>query len=129
MRADRLQPDPARSHRGRGEGGQAAVSLVATLPALLVAIAVVAQAGLIGFAAWSAATAARAGARAELIGAAPEAAVRAALPRALSRDARVRADAAGVEVRLRAPRLLPIAPTVPVVAEAGLDPGGGDGGQ
>jgi hypothetical protein len=128
-----LLPEPRRrdlASRTAGQRGQAAVSLLATLPALLAAIAIVAQVAVIGFAAWSAATAARAGARAELIGTKPEAAVRAALPPALARAARVRLDrGGGVEVRVRAPRLLPIAPSVPVVAAAGLDPEAGDGAR
>lgn len=87
---------------------------------------VVAHLVVAGYALWSAGAAARAGARAELVGGDPRAAARSALPQPLRSSARV--DTAGpVEVAVEAPALLPGAPAVELRAAARLDPGGGDG--
>lgn len=111
-----------------GEGGQAAVSLIAVVPALvLVALAMV-QFALAGHAALSAANAARAAARASYAGSDPESAARAALPSSLREGARVSTDEEGAEVELRAPRALPFLPAIPVSASALLGPEGGVAG-
>jgi hypothetical protein len=109
------------------EGGQASVSLLATLPALLLASALLAQIALIGYAAWSAGNAARAAARAAHIGADPEAAARAALPGGLRRAARTELGEGRGEVRVdvRPVRLLGALPTPRVGASAALEPGAG----
>lgn len=67
------------------------MELVAILPALLLCAVVAAHALSAGWALWSAANAARAGARAQLVGADARAAARRALPVALRRGSRVRA--------------------------------------
>ena len=87
--------------------GQASVEMVATLPAVLVIGALVWQLALAGHAAWMCAHAARAGARAEVVGADGRAAARSALPDGLERGMRVeRRDAGGVRVKVRIPLLL-----------------------
>jgi hypothetical protein len=108
----------------RREGGTASVEMVAVLPFLLLAVLVAAQVGLAGQALWSAGIAARAGARAALVGSDAEAAARRALPPSMRSDADV-SDSGAVSVRVAIPRLLPLLPTVEVAAEAAL--GGGDG--
>ncbi len=121
---------PSADSRGHGEDGTASVELIATIPFLLFALAVAAQATLTGHALWSASVAARAGARAALVGSDPEAVARRALPQALRADARVEEGAGGegegaVSVRVRVPTLLPQLPTLRVGASAGLEPGDG----
>jgi hypothetical protein len=77
------------------------VELVAVLPALLLCVAVAAHALSAGWALWSAASAARAGARAELVGRDAKAAARRALPVSLRHGSRVRAgERTGVSVRV-----------------------------
>src|SRR3954454_24146432 len=110
--------------RARDEGGQASVELVAAIPVLLVVTLVVAQLAVAGYALWSAGAAARAGARAGYVGGDAEAAARHSLPAPLRHGARVK-DSDGVEVRVRAPSLIPGVPPVPVTARAGLDVGDG----
>lgn len=107
---------------GCGQSGQAAVSFVAVLPLLLAAAALLAQIAVVGYAAWSAAGAARAGARAELVGEPVAAAARAALPDSLSGRSRVSVDGLGgeVEVEIDAPRLLPLIPRLGVDASAAM---------
>jgi hypothetical protein len=100
------------------------VELVAAIPLLLAATLVVAQLAVAGYALWSAGAAARAGARAGYVGGDAEAAARRSLPAPLRHDARIE-DADGVEVRVRAPALVPGIPSVPVTARAGLDAGDG----
>src|SRR3954447_23737684 len=73
----------------RDESGQAAVELVAVLPVVVALFAGVWQAALIGHAAWSAATAARAAARAHAVGSDERAAARAHLPARLERGLKV----------------------------------------
>lgn len=108
----------------RREEGTASVELVAVVPFLLLAVLVAAQIGLAGGALWSAAVAARAGARAALVGGAAGAAARRALPAAMRHGAEVR-DRGAVEVRVVVPALLPALPELRVGAESGL--GAGDG--
>jgi hypothetical protein len=100
------------------------VELVAAIPLLLVATLVVAQLAVAGYALWSAGAAARAGARAGYVGGDAEAAARRSLPAPLRHGARIE-DADGVEVRVRAPALIPGIPSVPITARAGLDAGDG----
>lgn len=106
------------------EDGTASVELIAVVPFLLLATLVAAQLGLAGQALWSAGIAARAGARAALVGRDAEAAARRALPEAMRRGAEVE-DAGAVSVRVVVPRLLPGMPRVRIGAESGLEAGGG----
>ena len=108
----------------RREDGTASVELIAAIPFLLLAVLVAAQLVLAGQALWSAGVAARAGARAALVGGDPAAAARRALPASMRAEAEVNGSDA-VEVRVRIPRLLPAMPRLSVSAEARL--GGGDG--
>ena len=89
------------------ERGQASVELVAALPVVIVIGAVVWQLALAGHAAWLTANAARAAARAELVGRSATSAARSALPRSLDRDLEVkRLDRGRVRVSVRIPWLL-----------------------
>ena len=106
-----------------GERGQAAVELVATLPALIAILLATGQLAVVGYALWSAAQAARSGARAAHVGGDADAAARSALPGWLEDGARV-TDAGPVEVEVGAPALLPGVPDVRVRAAADLDPAG-----
>jgi pilus assembly protein CpaE len=93
--------------RIRPESGQASVETVAMVPLVLLAAAVAWQLVLTGHTLWLAAGAARAAARAELVGENPARAARSALPRALERDLSVeRIAGGGVRVQLRLPLLL-----------------------
>lgn len=107
--------------RGHGEVGTAAVEAIAAIPFLLLALALAAQLALAGQALWSAGVAARAGARAALVGGEAADAARRALPPSLRRGARIE-DEGAVSVRVAVPRLLPL-PAVRVGARARL--GGG----
>jgi len=116
---------PSRAENAaHGEVGTASVELVAVVPFLLLAVVAVAQIALAGQALWSASVAARAGARAAVVGRDPAAAARAALPPPLRQRAQVE-DEAGVEVRVEVPRLIPSLPPVRVGATSSLE--GGDG--
>jgi hypothetical protein len=115
-------PSPSSSSAGHREEGTASVELIAVVPFLLLAALVAAQIALAGQAFWSAGIAARAGARAALVGGDAVAVARRALPPSLRRDARVD-DSGGVEVRVAIPRLLPGLPRLTVGTKAGL-PGG-----
>lgn len=108
----------------RREDGTASVEMVAVVPFLLLAVLVAAQIGLAGEALWSAGVAARAGARAALVGGDAEAAARGALPSAMRDGAEVSAGDA-VSVRVGIPRLLPGLPGLMVGAKAALGPGDG----
>lgn len=108
----------------RREGGTASVELIAVIPFLLLAALVAAQLAAVGHSAWSAAVAARAGARAELVGGDAGRAARRALPAALRDGAMVRGGD-GVAVRVVVPRLLPGLPRFTVESETRL--GAGDG--
>jgi hypothetical protein len=96
--------------------------LIAAVPFLLLAVLVAAQLGLAGQALWSAGVAARAGARAALVGGDATAAARRALPPSLRSAAEV-GDAGVVSVRVAIPRLLPGMPRVMVGAKSGLGDG------
>ena len=108
----------------RREVGTASVELIGVVPFLLLAVLVAAQIGVAGFALWSAGVAARAGARAALVGGDAGSAARQALPDVLRADARV-SDADAVSVRVPIPRLLPIVPSLTVGASAALESGDG----
>jgi len=103
----------------RREEGTASVELVAVVPFLLLAVLVAAQIALGGWTLWSAGVAARAGARAALVGGEAEAVARRALPPPLRRGAEVVA-AEPVRVRVPIPRLLPGLPRLEVGAESSL---------
>lgn len=108
----------------RGEEGTASVELVGVVPFLLLALLVAAQIGLAGQALWSASVAARAGARAALVGADVDGAARRALPSAMRGEAEVEAGEA-VAVRVVVPRLLPALPRLTVGARSALEARGG----
>jgi Flp pilus assembly protein TadG len=109
---------------GHREEGTASVELVAVVPFLLLAVLVAVQIALAGQALWSAGVAARAGARAALVGSEVTAAARRALPPSLRQEARVE-EAGDVSVRVAVPRLFPGLPQVMVGARAELGPGDG----
>lgn len=120
-------PPQSADNAGHGERGTASVELVAAIPFLLLALAVAAQIALAGQALWSASVAARAGARAALVGGDPEAAARQALPPSMRDGAEVEVEDEGDEgiaVKVPVPNLLPGLPVVKVRARSGL---GGDG--
>ncbi len=104
------------------EKGQASVETIALVPVVLVLGALAWQLALAGHAAWMSAHAARAGARADVVGRDPRAAARSALPGALRRGLEVRRlRAGGVRVRVRVPLLVPGSPSgVGVAASASL---------
>lgn len=91
------------------------------LPFLLLAVLVAAQIALAGQALWSAGVAARAGARAELVGSDATAAARRALPPSLRSGSEV-SDSDGVAVRVAIPRLLPL-PLPGITAKTGFGDG------
>jgi hypothetical protein len=107
---------------GHREEGTASVELIAAIPFLLLAVLVAAQIGLAGQALWSAGVAARAGARAALVGGNAAAAARRALPPSLRSGAKVD-DAGTVSVQVAIPRLLPAMPRLMVEAETELGDG------
>jgi hypothetical protein len=107
------------SHRA-----QASVELVAVLPALAVSLVIAAQTVVVGWALWSAGTAARAGARAEKVGSDAEAAARRALPGSL-RDGAAIHSGDGVRVRVRIPAIVPGVSLPSVSAASTLDSDGG----
>lgn len=88
--------------------GQATVEFVAALPAFLLACAIVWELLLAGATAWLASHAARAGARAAVVGGDTRAAARSSLPSVLRDGLTVRDGADGlVHVRLAVPLVLP----------------------
>lgn len=115
---------PGAGKAAHGEEGTASVELVAVVPFLLLAVLVVAQIALAGQALWSAGVAARAGARAALVGGDASAAARSALPPSMRKGAKVEEED-GVSVRVGVPRLIPSLPEVRVGARSGLEPGDG----
>jgi hypothetical protein len=115
-------PSPDPNSAGHREEGTASVELIAVVPFLLLVVLVAAQIGLAGQALWAAAVAARAGARAALVGGDAAKAARRALPPSLRSGAKVD-DGSGVSVRVTIPRLLPGLPRLTVGTEAEL-PGG-----
>jgi len=98
---------PLRIHRLRSDVGQASVEMVATLPLVLLVGAICWQFALAGHAAWLSAHAARAGARADAVGADAGVAARSVLPDALERGLKVeRLSQGGVRVEVQVPLLL-----------------------
>lgn len=108
----------------RREDGTASVELIGVVPFLLLAVLVAAQIGVVGAALWSAGVAARAGARAALVGGDAAAAARRALPDVLRSDAEV-SGADAVSVRVAVPSLLPLLPKLTVGAKSALESGDG----
>ncbi|HEY1355335.1 MAG TPA: hypothetical protein VGF09_03385 [Solirubrobacterales bacterium] len=102
-----------------GEAGTASIELIGVLPFLLLTVLVAAQLALAGQALWSAGVAARAGARASLVGGDAAGAARAALPPSMRRGARV-GEGDHVSVEVPVPRLLPAMPPLSVAASARL---------
>jgi hypothetical protein len=94
------------------------------VPFLLLAVLAAAQIALAGQALWSASVAARAGARAALVGESATTAARRALPPALREGARVEGSGP-VSVRVPVPRLFPGLPETMVGAGASLEAGNG----
>jgi len=91
----------------RSQRGQASVELVAALPFVLLVGAVVWQLALAGHALWLTGHAARAAARADVVGRDVGAAARSALPAGLERGLEVeRLPEGGVRVRVQMPLLL-----------------------
>ncbi|HEX2392454.1 MAG TPA: hypothetical protein VHI77_06005 [Solirubrobacterales bacterium] len=117
-------PSGGASSRWNAEEGTASVELIAAVPFLLLALLAAAQIALAGEALWAAGVAARAGARAALVGGDAAAAARRALPSTLREGSRVE-DSDGVAVRVPVPRLLPQLPTLMVGASAALEDGDG----
>jgi hypothetical protein len=107
------------------EAGQAAIALIAVVPAFVLIALGLAQYALAGHAAVSAANAARAAARASYAGSDPARAARAALPPALREGSKVSVDDEGAEVEVRAPEALPMLPAISVRGAAELGPEGG----
>jgi pilus assembly protein CpaE len=113
-------PTPA-AHHLRAERGQASVELVALLPLVLLAGAIVGQLALAGHAAWACANAARVAARAEAVGKDAERAARSALPGYLERGLEVtRRPSGATRVEVGVPLLFGLAGRVPVTATAAL---------
>ncbi len=105
----------------RREDGTASVELIGVVPFLLLAVLVAAQVGLAGYALWSAGNAARAGARAALVGGEAGRVARKALPTGL-RDGSEVSDDGDVSVRVSVPRIVPAMPRLLVGASAALEP-------
>jgi hypothetical protein len=115
-------PPRTASSAGHGEEGTASVELIAAIPFLALAVLVAAQLALAGQALWSAGIAARAGARAALVGGDATKAARRALPPSMRDGAEVDGGSE-VSVRVGVPRLLPMLPRVMVGARSGLEDG------
>jgi hypothetical protein len=95
--------------RIRSASGQASVEAVAVVPLVVLAALAAWQLVVAGHALWLCAHAARAAARAELVGQSAEQAARSALPRSLEQGLRVKREATGaVRVEVRVPILLPV---------------------
>jgi hypothetical protein len=109
----------------RAEHGQVAVAFVAIVPALVLIVLALLQFALAGHASLSAATAARAAARADYVGGDAERAARLALLPGLRDGLAVEAGDEAVEVELEAPRALGVGPPIPVAASTRLGPADG----
>src|SRR3954451_17444303 len=93
--------------RAARERGQASAELLAALPAVLLVGALVWELALAGQTAWLCANAARAGARARVVGRDAGAAARSAVPTSLRRGMEVEERSGGaVRVRLAVPLLV-----------------------
>lgn len=111
---------------GPGEKGQASAEFAAVLPGVLLAVFLLAQLLVAGYALWSAGIAARAGARADHVGKAAAPVALAALPELLREGAEIE-DGDGVRVRVRVPALIPGVRLPPVEAGTSLEAAVGDG--
>ena len=111
---------PEAGEAAHGEEGTASVELVAAVPFLLLAVLVAAQIALAGQALWSAGVAARAGARAALVGGDASDAARSALPPSLRPGVKV-SDEDGVAVEVEVPRLIPSLPRLRLGASSDLE--------
>jgi hypothetical protein len=93
--------------RSQSESGQASVEAVAVVPAVLLAALIAWQLVLAGHTLWLCAGAARAAARADVVGLSPRTAARSALPSSMQHGLSVeRAEGGGVRVQVRVPILL-----------------------
>jgi hypothetical protein len=110
---------PRTDSEQRREEGTASIELIAAVPFLLLAVLAAAQLALVGQALWSAGVAARAGARAALVGASAGAAARRALPSSMRAGAEV-GSGDPISVRVAVPRLLPGLPRLVVGASTEL---------
>jgi hypothetical protein len=111
--------------RARAQNGQASVELVALLPLIALLAAALWQAVLAGEAAWLAGSAARAAARAQAVGADPDAAARRVLPARLTRGLGVRANGDGsVTVSVPVPLAVGGGRLATIVQKARLSPQG-----
>jgi hypothetical protein len=119
-----VPPTVARNRVRGEEEGSASLELIGALPFLLLAILVAAQLAIAGASLWSAGVAARAGARASLVGGPAAVAARRALPASLRDGTRVESGGGGVAVEVPVPRLLPGLPSFGVAAKTRLGPGG-----
>jgi len=108
-------PQTGTGRGGGAERGSASLELVGVLPFLLLAVLVAGQLAIAGHTLWSAGIAARAGARAALVGGGPKAVARAALPPPLRQGATV-GSAGGTSVEVPVPHLLPGLPRFTVEA-------------
>jgi len=134
----------ARRRSPSTEAGQASVDLIGAIPALLVAVLIAAQLIAAGHALWSAGLAARAGARAAVVGRDATPAARRALPGILRRGSLVvgglrrgslvgeglrrgslGGEGGGVAVSVGVPRLVPGLPELRVSARTSLEADGG----
>jgi Flp pilus assembly protein TadG len=104
-----------------GEGGQAAVELVAVLPVLGLVLALAWQAVVAGQSWWLAGAAAREAARASALGADPGAAARRVLPRDARVDARPAADGS-IRIHLAIPAVVPGLRLGSVAVSARMEP-------
>lgn len=104
----------------RDQRGQACVEFVAAIPAALLVGLVAWQLALLGHAAWLSAHAARAAARADLVGRSPGRAARSALPRSLERGLRVERSGRRVRVRVGVPLLFRKRSLVSLTARSSL---------
>jgi hypothetical protein len=103
----------------RGQGGQAAVELVALLPLIALVALALWQLAVAGQAAWLAGAAARAAARAHAVSGDEAAAARGVLPPRLERGLRVRAGKDGsVEVRIGVPSVVGSGPLATIQSRA-----------
>ena len=118
-------PSPTANSSSHRETGTASVELIAVVPFLLLAVLAAAQIALAGQALWSASVAARAGARAALVGGDPAGVARRALPVAMRSGSRVDDSDEGISVRVPVPSLFPRLPRVSVGASSSLERAGG----
>jgi len=107
------------TRRCRDEHGQAAIELVALLPLVGLLAALLWQALLAGETVWLSGSAARAAARAAVVGSDPLEAARAVLPSRLEHGLRVRRDPNGaIALTLRVPAAVGGGSIAPVTASA-----------